>query len=388
MASQRYTWVVLNQSQSPSFQKLIARLAESLGPCLLLTGMPHPNASPHLHVEAGPAYQRQSTRSRLRSWTLFMAFAAKRVALISGKPFVLSVTNPPMLPHLGLSLARLKGWRTGILVWDLYPEHIVEQGWLSARNPIVRAWALGNRLAYKRANAIIALGDGMAGAIAHQARQELAIAVIPNWADTSWLKPIEKHANPFAQTHCTLDAITVLYSGNLGASHSLDALLLAAKELADLPRLEFLIIGEGLRTQEIKMQAEALGLRNLKLLPYQPWDQIPYSLSVGDIAVVSQEKGTEHLSVPSKTYSALAVGSAILALTQKGSDLANLVEDHQVGVVCQASDATQIASAIRSFVEKPEALRQCQQRARVAATTHYSEDAVFSQFKKVLSPHV
>lgn len=384
----KYTWVVLNQSQSPSFQKLIGQLTHSLGPCLLITGMPHPNSEAQLTVEEGPSYDRTNMRTRLRSWMAFMSYVSKRVLSIPGAPFVLTVTNPPMLPHLGLLLTKFRGWRSGILVWDLYPEHVIEQGWLKATNPLVRTWSLANRRAYRAASVVITLGEGMALAVRKQARQDLQVWEIPNWADTELLCPLDKKDNTFAQNHCSAGAITVLYSGNLGASHSLHALLLAAQKLSHVPDLEFLIVGEGLRATEILEESERLGLTNLKLLPYQPWKILPLSLAVGDIAVVSQEPGTEHLSVPSKTYSALAVGSAILALTSSNSDLGKLVRKHDVGSVCNSESVSEISTAIMKYVNNRTILKETSKRARRTAELHYSEAVIQSQFLSAIGPHV
>ncbi len=385
----QYTWVVINQTQPPNFQKLIERLSKSLGPCLLLTGNPYPSSSSTLKVIAGPQYQRKSMSSRLRSWASFVAFATRQVRHIPGTPFVLTVTNPPMLPHLGLALSRLRKWRTGILVWDLYPEHIVERKWLSKNNPVISTWRALNRRAYEDASVVITIGDGMAQSIRHQAlKPEMPIAVIPNWADTSLLKPIAKAQNWFARTHCKKNAITVLYSGNLGASHSLDALLHAAKELSSVADLEFLIIGEGLRAREIEEQARQLSLSNLKTLPYQSWETLPLSLAVGDIAVVSQERATSHLSVPSKTYSALAVGSAILALTSPQSDLGDLVTKNQVGSVCNPEDSISIAQAILKYVNDRSLLETTRARSRKLAVSQFSEQVIEKQFLSELTPWI
>lgn len=385
----KYSWVVVNQSQPPQFQKLLGLLSEELGPGLFLTGVRHDGEHPRLTVVKGPSYVRDSMKTRMKSWAAFTAFASKELARIPGKPFLLSVTNPPMLPHLGILLSRLKGWRTGILVWDLYPNHIVERGWMSARNPVVRGWQVLNRMAYRDASVVITIGEGMAQAIREQARSsELAIAVIPNWADTDVLKPISKKKNGFSHAHCSPDKVTVLYSGNLGASHSLDALLLAAKELSSEVEIEFLIIGEGLSEESLKEKSEELHLQNLTFLPYQPWDTVPYSLAAGDIAVVSQEASTAHLSVPSKVYSALSVGSAILALTSPSSDLGKLVTKHNIGRVCHPDDAEAIAKAILELAGNQTELRAIRTRAREVAEEYFSEYVVRERFLSVLQPHV
>ncbi|MCP4447212.1 MAG: glycosyltransferase family 4 protein [Myxococcales bacterium] len=385
-----HAWIVINQSQSPSFQRLLGKLTESLGPCLLITGMPHPNSSPLLTIMEGPSYDRRSKSARLRSWSSFMLFATRKMVEVRGRPLVFTVTNPPMLPHLGLSLSKLRGWSTGILVWDLYPEHIVQQGWMAKSNPLVRCWSAVNRQAYRRSSATITIGEGMARAIRVQAKDpSLPISVIPNWANTKDLRPLARSENDFAKKHCSPGSLTVLYSGNIGASHSLNGLLQAAKQLStERAAIEFLIVGSGLQAEALAAEAKQLELANLKMLPYQPWKTLPLSLASGDIAVVSQASSTSHLSVPSKTYSAMAVGSAILALSSPDSDLARMVREHRVGLVCDPDNSQAIAEALRELTRDSDRLLAMKRRSREVAERFYSEEVVEKRFLELLAPLV
>jgi colanic acid biosynthesis glycosyl transferase WcaI len=104
--------------------------------------------------------------------------------------------------------------------------------------------------------------------------------------------------------------------------------------------------------------------------------------------VVIQAPGSEHLSVPSKTYTAMAAGCAILALTTPESDLAQLVTEHNAGVVCPRDDSTAIAATIRELVSAPERLETLRQNARRAAEEHFSTQVIVERFHRVLAPLV
>ena len=210
------------------------------------------------------------------------------------------------------------------------------------------------------------------------------IHVIPNWADTSFLKPMDKTKNPFAIKHNQVGQLTVLYSGNIGETHDLSIFIEAAIRLREFRQISFLIIGEGLGLPAIKNEARVHELQNIQFIPRQSWDMVPFSLSTGDVAIVAQAKGSEHLSVPSKTYSMLAVGCEIIAYTSKDSDLAKLVVENDVGIVCEHGNIDGLISELCLLVERPERLLHFKQRARIASERYYSSTAIFNKFKETL----
>ena len=73
-------------------------------------------------------------------------------------------------------------------------------------------------------------------------------------------------------------------------------------------------------------------------LPYQDRDMLAYSLSAGDVHIVTNKKGLGGLRVPGKTYGVLAVGRPILYIGEPCCEVADLVRDHRLGFVIQERD--------------------------------------------------
>ncbi len=378
----RVSWMVVNQSQSPAFEAMMAEIARELGPCRLLTGMPHGTDTASLDVRRGPAYDRRSTARRLASWARFAVRAVRELALVRRGALVLVTTNPPVLQHLAWMASRARGFRYVVLLWDLYPDHLVKIGWFGASHPVVRAWRALNRAALGRAAAVVAIGDSMARAAIDGlgAGSAVQVKVIPNWADTDAVRPREKRDNHFALQHGQVGKVTVLYSGNLGATHGVGVIPAIAERLREDSRVGFLVIGQGFGRDALEADIARRGLTNVALVDYQPWSVVPLSLATGEIAVVAQASGSESLSVPSKAYSALAAGSAILALTSPGSDLATLVKRHEVGAVCDPQDPVAAARAIAALLDDPDRLASCRNNARAAAEQYFSIPAVRTQW--------
>lgn len=383
----RPSWIVLNQSQGPAFQRLLADLVPVLGPCLEYTGAPFPPAPDGLTLVAGPAYDRRGVARRVLSWLRFLAGGAWQLWRAPGRPFVFVTTNPPFLLHLAWAAARLRGLRYGLLVWDLYPDHVVQVGMAGRGSLMVRLWRALNRRAFGGAEVVITLGDSMAQAVRAQlAGVPARVEVVPSWADVSALRPVPKAENAFAREHGQVEKLTVMYSGNLGASHGVEVLADLAAALRDEPRVHLLVVGSGLGRAAIEARAKALGLDNLTLLDFQPEEVFPLSQAAADVALVLQAPGTEHLSVPSKTYSCLAAGSALLALTSPGSDLARLVEESGAGAVVPVTEPARAAEVIRGWLASPGRLAAAREAARRVAVERFSAEAARARFAAVLGP--
>lgn len=364
------SWTVLNQSHSPAFTRMLGRLSGTLGPCRLLTGMADEGVVEGVSRSRGPGCSRTSLGRRLISWLWFMLWAEPRVLLGAKPTQILAVTHPPMLPQLDWLARMLRGIPDSLIIWDLCRDHVVTQGWMSPSNAVVRLWRVLNRWAFDNAEAVITLGPSMAHAVAEQMSSTERLHVVLNRADVTELVSLAYEDNEFAKAHAREDLITALCSGNMGSSHGLEGLVYAIEALPEELAVEVLFIGDGLGRQSIERRLAERPNPRLKLMDYQPWEVVPGSLATGDVAVVAQAADSDHLSVPSKTYSALAVGSAILAIIPRESDLGRLALEEGVGWVCDPGDLEALAEILRGLPD--------------VAERRFSEVAVHAEIERLL----
>lgn len=379
--------LVLNQSQSPAFQRMIED-ASAPASVAFLTAEGVTPSRPAVETLRAPRYQRGTAIQRAASWAAYSAVAFA-TAQSRAPNLVLAVTNPPFIPHVAWAAQKLGGAPYGLLIWDIYPDHLHHVGVISESHPLSRAWIALNRRALADAAFVVTISEGMAQKLRDQlAGVQAKIKVIPNWSDTEQLRPIPRTNNPWARELGVADELVVMYSGNLGATHGLDGLLGAAAHLADNPGVRFLIIGRGLGRATVEREVARRGLRNISIMDPVPWSELNHSLALADVSVVTQAPGTEHLSIPSKTYSALAAGSAILALTGRESDLSRLVARTLAGRVCDFHDSAGIARVLEEWGRDRSALNHCKAAARNAAVSSFSLGHITGQWQATLAPHL
>lgn len=259
---------------------------------------------------------------------------------------ILLTTAPPFLPVLGYLASLILGKSYICLVYDLYPDIAVELNVVKHNHVLAKAWRLVNYYVWKNASGIIVLSGAMKRRVIRQCpRVRGKISVIHSWADPKQIVPIPKTKNWFAWKYQLVDIFTVIYSGNMGRCHDMDTLLEAMILLKDEP-IRFVFIGGGAKRPDVMAQVQDRGLKNSQFLPYQDKEVLPYSLTAGNVSLVSVSPGMQDLVAPSKVYSALSSGRPIVAVCPKSSYLNDLIADANCGITIENGDGKGLADFI------------------------------------------
>lgn len=380
----RPDFVFFSQAMSHEDFELAADLHHAEGACLVDTGTDFSESevgTPPLQW-AAPSYENHSYRARFVSWSRYMGHALTRARHIKSRPTLFVSTNPPMLPHLAYHWKRRSGWPYVVRVLDLYPDALFQRKLVGPGHPIARTWAHLNRLSFRHAAAVTTLGPVMAERVRQYLPPDHPVEVIPTWVDTEQFRPIPKHENWFAQRHGLADGLTVMYSGNYGATHDLDGLFAAMASLQNEPRIRFLFVGGGARRNEVAEHAKSL--RNLMLLPYQARADLPYSLAAADVGIVALGGGAEGVSMPSKCPTLMASGAAILGLSHHDSDLARTIDTHACGANIDGRDPVAIRQRLLELLARPDMLHQWQAKARRGAEQAFAKNVCMPKLARLL----
>src|SRR5437899_12751310 len=108
----------------------------------------------------------------------------------------------------------------------------------------------------------------------------------------------------------------------------------------------FLFVGEGQGKIRLQNWACQERLENVRFLGYQNKEHLRYSLSAGDIHLVTLRAEMEGLSVPSKVYGIMAVGRPVVFIGPERSEVAALVRDAGCGVVFAPGESEKVAQTI------------------------------------------
>ena len=305
---------------------------------------------------------------RLSDYFTFYMGAALKLFTLPRHHIVMALTTPPLIGLLALAACRARRMRFVALVQDVYPDVGVALGTFKKGSLLTRMLDALNRLVLRHADRVIVLGECMREVVESKLSDGAArsrVDVIHNWADGEKIGPLgSDEANPFVTEQDLSERFVVLFSGNFGRVNDFLTPLEAARLLKERTDIAFVLVGDGAKGFEIREFIARHELANVRVMPYQPRENLRYSLAAGDAHLVTLAEGLAGLSVPSKTYGILAAGRPILFVGDTRSDAARLVAGNGCGEVVATGDAARLAETIALWADDPARVEQMGRAAR------------------------
>ena len=210
------------------------------------------------------------------------------------------------------------------------------------------------------------------------------IEIISAWADHNKIIPIKREKNWFAIKHNLLNNFVVLYSGNQGRCHDLETIIKAANLLKKALHIKFIFIGEGVQKKFIQNLVENLNLQNCLFLPYQDYDNIPYSLNIADVAIVSLNQKASNLVAPSKLYGHLAASTPIGAICPESSYLYRIIKSNKFGKAFINGDYKNLANWIKALSSKESLKKNYQLHSRNFLLKHCNKKDIVDKYYSII----
>jgi len=396
--------VIFNRSFWPDTEatgQFLTELSEALSNVLKVTvicGMPYYNYENDIH--GINLYRREKHRNieiirvrhtrfwkgnligRLTNWTTYTILAFI-VALFEVRPKAIIInTDPPFLCILGILLKTIYKVPLVFNCRDLYPDVAIEleelnEGFLS------KIFDFLNIRAFNSSKKIVPLGLSMKNKILGKGVDEEKIEIIPDWADTNFLKPIKKNMNKLLKQNGLNDKFIIMYSGNIGYSQDFKSILYAIKDIKK--NFILLFVGEGGAKRSLLKLCEELKLENVKFLPYQPYEKLDESLNMADLHLIPLKKGVAGSIVPSKLYGILAVGKPYLAIADSNSEPVCIAKQYNCGLWAEPGQVDSIKQKIAWALENKKEISRMGTNGRKVAVEFYDKNVVVNEWKRLLS---
>lgn len=327
------------------------------------------NLDSSVRQERLPLYNKKSFITRAISWIS----ATMRIVWLVWTKYrdyeLFLISNPPTVAFAPLFFRN----QYATLIYDIYPNGLVDSGLIKESNPIYRLWMRRNRSFFDRATYVYTITQGMAETLSKYCPKE-KIEVVELWSNPNLpILHLDKRDNPFVQQHHLEDKFIVMYSGNMGKGHDLDKLVDVANLLKNNSAIKFVLIGDGYLKPIICSKIGNYQLNNVIVLPYQDRAMLPYSLSCPDIAVVSTNKKSGKVCIPSKTFDSMKLGRPIMSIAEHDSDIARLINKYNIGKNFSCEEIQEMAAFILDLAEHREKLLKYNAASFEAAKKHTSD---------------
>lgn len=282
---------------------------------------------------------------------------------LKGRHLVVTMSDPPLIIVAGRIIAYFRKSRHINWCHDLYPDVMPALG-LRIPKFLMSFFKSLSRNAMSACEKVIVTGRCMAKHLTYEGVNPKQITMIPNWPDVelmqdskkgrvseSFFQPPEMNgARPFRDLLKEKQKFRVLYAGNIGLVHPINTILEAAEILAkEQDDIELVFVGDGERFDYIARQRSEKGLENIRLLPFQPANRLREVMESGDVHLISMKEEAAGLVVPSKLYTALAVGRPCIFIGPAQSEAAKVINDFHTGIIVSQGDPRALANAIKKY---------------------------------------
>lgn len=295
----------------------------------------------------------------------------------NGWDVVLAVSSPFFLPSLCAAVSR----RPVIaLMNDIYPEAFFVHGWISREGAAADALRAISRVAVAWSYRVVYITRSHQDIAQRELGAAKRVAVIPVGASPMFGS---RPARSGRQLY-------LLYCGTLGRMHETATILQYFRECGPPVecRFGFRISGSEvsrLQTEIVRLQ-QLNGDRELKIevgsfLSNDEWIK---EMEAAHVGLVFQRPGGENVIFPSKAYSILLAGQAVLAITPSGSELARLVMENDCGWVVAPGDTSRLAEAVAEAMN-PETLEKKQANAWALGHREFSVDTLARKWTNLIT---
>lgn len=268
---------------------------------------------------------------------------------------VMFITSTPPIKGAMAGLAKKFNHKPIVYqLQDIFPDSLAGSG-LAKKGGLL--WKIGRTIenfTYRNADKIVVISEDFKRNIMAKGVPEEKIAVVYNWVDENAIVPVKEEENElFEEFGISRDKFRVVYAGNLGNAQNIEIIVDAARKLKDNPKIEFAIFGKGGLEDEIKQTKAKEQLDNLKILPLQSYERVAKVYGLGHVCIVACKPGLGGAAMPSKTWSIMSSGRAVLANFDEG-ELKEIVEKNHCGAFTKAGDLEGFVSTIENLSQHPE----------------------------------
>jgi len=303
------------------------------------------------------------------------------------KPNIILCIEPTFIcTPQALIFAKLTGTKSWLHIQDFEIDAMHQLGFLVNNRILKKAMLFVERLIMKNFSRVSSISNTMCLLSQKKGVSPDTSIFFPNWTDVSFMVP-KLDSTKFRETWgFNAETKIVLYSGNIGKKQGLDIILDIANDFRDSPKIQFIIVGDGVHKSELVLRTENEKLDNVHFFPLQPYHMLPDLLSIADIHLVIQKKGAADIVMPSKVANIFSAGGHAIITTEESTELGQLVINNPgIATLVPAENAGALSVAIQRIFSDTEYQNVLYNKvARKYAEEKLSSDAILNQFKKDL----
>lgn len=322
---------------------------------------------------------------RILDYQSFMLSATLAAPFVRGVDVVVGTSPQFFTACAAYLVSRIKRIPFVFELRDMWPESIKSVG-VMKDSAVFRILEYLEMFLYRKAARIVTVTHAFKETLICRGIDGTKVDVVTNGVDLSHFAPRTKDAE-LVQKLGFRGMFVAGYIGTHGMAHALETLLEAAKTLQKTPGAEnvrLLFLGDGARKQDLKTQAQAMGLDNVLFLDSVPKDQVVRYWSLLDVSVIHLRKTALFTTViPSKLFECMGMGLPVLHGV--AGESADIVRREQVGEVFESENAQQLVAGLMRMRDQSDTFSSYQCNALAAAKRYDRKNLALTMLQVLIS---
>lgn len=274
---------------------------------------------------------------------------------LRGRPFdaiFVFQTSPITAALPAILLRRLKRATLSMWILDLWPDTLSAVGVVKSRRMLKMISALV-RFVYHHCDRILVQSRAFVPKVAELAGSSDKIRYFPGWAETVFENAASVSTAPELAPYDR--DFKILFAGNIGEAQDFPAIVDAADQLRDVPRLRWIILGDGRAAAAVKAEIARRGLeKKMVFLGRFALDRMPSFFAGADALLVAlRDEPIWSMTIPGKVQSYLAAGRPLLAMLN--GEGARVVNEAEAGLTAPAGDGRKLAANVTRLMKSTRA---------------------------------
>lgn len=259
-------------------------------------------------------------------------------------------------PTVSFTIQGLKKFQKPIVynIHDIFPGSAYEVGIIKIKL-LDRIFKKIQRVGFHLADKIVVVSDDMRDVLIRENIPKDKIFIVNTWFDSDSIHYVEDEDNAFlSENNIDTSKLIVQYAGNVGQVFGLDEFVNLVNALKDNDLVEFHIVGQGVKLDEL---CERTKDAHIRFFGWQPQSRMSEIYSYCDIEIIPLHHGVIGNNVPSKMALAMACGKPILNIVEE-SGYYRLFKENEIGYSFSHNEIQDAVNTINDISRDKNTLRQ------------------------------
>ncbi|MGQ9887846.1 MAG: glycosyltransferase family 4 protein [Aggregatilineales bacterium] len=285
------------------------------------------------------------------------------------RPDAALVEAQPMFTHLaGAALCRARRIPYVLDVHDLWPDHLLTVGAVTAQHPVYRAFRALTNASLRGAAGIICLTPYLTERVSHYARDASKVQTVLSGIDLNRFRPNLDGSAFRAQYGLGNDRL-VSFIGAFVTAYDFDTMLAAARLLNGRSGVRMLLAGSGTQAARIDALLADGDQAQVTRIGWVDYDDVPAAYAASDVCFWAlRPEPLYRGTMPTKLYEAMAAGLPTAAAVEGVA--ADFLRETGAGLSAPCGDAVGLAAAVARLLDDAALRARCARAGRAYAEAH------------------